>query len=116
MKLVIDRAKWYRGQGSGDSALLLGDGTMCCLGFYAKALGAADRDILGVIDPKGPSVREVFPDWCYYANVPVPSRKRVSDDILALVEINDDPNHEKTREVRIKEIFAKHGIEVEFIG
>ena len=37
--LVIDRTKWYRGQGDKESRLLRQDGSMCCLGFDALACG-----------------------------------------------------------------------------
>lgn len=38
LKLVISREKWCRG-GELDGALLKDNGTMCCLGFAAKADG-----------------------------------------------------------------------------
>lgn len=45
-KLVIDRRTWYRGQSSSASSLLRPDGTMCCMGFWAKQIcGLRDDQI-----------------------------------------------------------------------
>lgn len=39
-KVVVDRQKWLRGEGSADSYLLRSkDSKMCCLGFACVALG-----------------------------------------------------------------------------
>jgi hypothetical protein len=51
MKLVIDRSRWRRGEGTMGSSLLGADGKMCCLGFYCKAVGKADGEIRGVAYP-----------------------------------------------------------------
>ena len=40
MKLIIDRAKWLRGEGADKSYLVRdSDQKMCCLGFYGCSLG-----------------------------------------------------------------------------
>lgn len=46
-KLIIDRSRWYRGQGGEGSGLLLGNGHMCCLGFHALACGYTEEEIDG---------------------------------------------------------------------
>lgn len=51
-KLVIDRARWLRGEGSGESYLLReSDGKMCCLGFYCLARGLTAEEIKGIKTP-----------------------------------------------------------------
>lgn len=50
--VVVDRAKWLRGEGSYDSCLLRPDDRkMCCLGFACKALGLRDDVIESVGEP-----------------------------------------------------------------
>jgi len=48
MKLTIDRSKWWRGNGSRDSALSNKAKKMCCLGFLSLACGYSEEDIRGL--------------------------------------------------------------------
>jgi len=48
--LVIERAKWLRGD-KGGSVLLDADGHMCCLGFDAVARGLKPEQLLDVSAP-----------------------------------------------------------------
>jgi len=116
MKLVIDRQRWLRGEE--DSFLLRSDDNkMCCLGFYSLALGLKEVDILDVACPNEVdflSAGQEYPDWIY-KNVAM--RVDHSDDINKLMRYNDDvyiPS--EVREEKIRETFAKHGVEVEFVG
>jgi hypothetical protein len=108
MKLVINRKQWLRGEGACFSRLLRGpDGKMCCVGCYAIALGAKPADIMGLdmID----ELPSICPDWGYtrYGN----------NDINNLYANNDSVNiSEERREAVIKKIFARHDVEVEFVG
>lgn len=46
-EFTIDRKKWVRGRGSFDTHLRnLTDGRHCCLGFFSKACGFKNEDIL----------------------------------------------------------------------
>lgn len=45
LKVVVDRQKWYRGQGPKESKLLRTDGQMCCVGFACKAARLTDAQI-----------------------------------------------------------------------
>lgn len=55
--VVIDRKKWYRGQGSETSCLLTRNNKMCCIGFLARVLGYTPKVIryraeLELVDPR----------------------------------------------------------------
>jgi hypothetical protein len=108
MKLVIDRSKWLRGEGSSVSSLLRSrDGKMCCLGFFAKALGYPDACLreLGLMS----EFNDMAPDWLLERDCGV----RVENSLTA---VNDAPHFSDfMREAFIKETFAKHGVEVEFV-
>lgn len=45
-KLVIDRSKWFRGNGPGASRLLRPDEQRCCLGFDMSQVGGVGDDLL----------------------------------------------------------------------
>lgn len=112
MKLTIDRPTWLRGEGGDASALLREkDGKMCCLGFYALACGMEKEDIVGRGGPRSVTMT---------TDTPLPEQMQWlmcgpaehSGDATALMVEND--NHAK--EERIAELFAKHGVEVEFVN
>jgi hypothetical protein len=46
MKFTIKRSKWYRGKGTRDSRLLLGNGKQCCFGQICSQLGVPDIQLL----------------------------------------------------------------------
>ena len=113
-KLIIDRKKWYRGRGASGSSLLLSDGTMCCLGFYALSCGKTEDDISGkqlfavgqntncLVSAKGEAA------WL--------GRKR-EGLCVGLASINDDVFiSQQTRESQISEIFENNGVKVKFIN
>lgn len=113
--LVIDRSKWHRGESPKGSALLLEDGSMCCLGFYCKALGKTDAELLNVTAPDRVGVRGWLGEK--YAG-----GERDVDHVL--MSINDSTNlgvdgqehSEALRETNIAAIFhANGGIEVTFV-
>jgi hypothetical protein len=126
MKFTIDRSKWQRGPG--ESRLLNSHGKMCCLGFYGEACGVPTDDLFGLAYPS--EVRRsshLLPTWLTdvtdideeYGPV---ERVEDSDDVAELICLNDadptdeeDVSDEADRERRIAAIFAKHGVEVEFI-
>jgi hypothetical protein len=129
MKLTIQRSKWYRGQDSTESRLLRPDGRMCCLGFYAKALGATDDQIESLHTPAMClSNPNILPnpftwgnggEWLLFLppNAPKTIRNHQnSKTCSALMNLNDDREiNDETREKEVKEIFAKNGVEVEFV-
>jgi len=111
MKLVIDRATWLRGEGSGPSKLLRKrDKKKCCIGFLCSALGVPDESMEGV----GGSQRLFcdLPSWL--TEMPTPTH---DPDLFEAYHTNDDPTmDEETREQNITKIFAMHDIQVEFIN
>lgn len=53
MRVVIDRKRWLRGEGTSNSFLLrASDGKMCCLGHVCKAYGKTDDELLQVCEPE----------------------------------------------------------------
>lgn len=111
---TIDRARWFRGQGSGDSALFIPENNkMCCLGFYLSACGVENLAYMktpGTIYQRIPQEAE----WLIREGGPVTN----SYDCLDLMQANDCPDDGfiDQREEVIKDIFAGHDIEVIFEG
>ena len=121
MKLVIDRAKWLHGESGGSSYLRRPvDGKMCCLGFYAEALGVCQGALDGVKMPRGLSTasKALLPLWLLGSDS--------FEDVSWLSVFNDVYSGDTglpeaifsdlERESKIAEYFAKHGVEVEFTG
>lgn len=125
MKLVIDRSKWLRGEGSTNSQLRrLSDGKMCCLGFHALACGADKKLITGSTQPL--HLCEIrgfkYPSGQTWAGTATPLGSSV--DWLGpymfsrLTEINDAANiDDATREAWLIEGFrVLGGVEIEFVN
>lgn len=101
-KLVIDRTKWLRGTGNG--WLLNNEGRMCCLGFECLRHGVVPQKIDSVNMPN--SIRDSrLPVWL------------MGTDADLAANVNDNMNiDDLERESQIKDIFARHEIEVEFVN
>jgi len=114
MKLVIERAKWYRGMVG--SRLLDGDGQKCCLGFYGLACGLKEKQLLGRGEPC--EVRsDLWPDTCvtYLADAEYVARWFQTSWTTKAIQINDDETSSpKSRERDLIAHFAKVGVDVEF--
>lgn len=125
-KFQVQRSKWLRGEGSEASYLLRdGDRKMCCLGFFAKAQGLSDEDILEertfeevlqhYLADTQTLVTKLAPlvtaknSWgeSLYINSEVANRVMVTND--------DDRIPDQAREVILKGAFLLAGIEVEFV-
>jgi hypothetical protein len=120
--LVIERAKWLRGEGGSVSQLLrASDGKMCCLGFLGAQCGYAPDQLRGHAEPG-----ELFGRWetadyeknnlwpCWLLHV---DEYGATDgaDLPKLIATNDDRLiSDQTREADIASIFAKHGVTVIF--
>lgn len=133
-KLTIDRKRWLRGEGSEVSALLRkNDGKMCCIGFYALQVGYTPTDIEDIQTPPSLSQQgaELKPDMLrlvteqlnYQLKKPYHTRYLANEVCADLMEINDRVDNgldgafpEEEREERIRKLFAKIDVEVEFIN
>jgi hypothetical protein len=117
-KLTIDRSTWLRGEGSTKAYLRRKeDSKQCCLGFYCATLGLPTEKLVDVKSPVGVEALyegALFPiedaKWLFGGNV-----FNVSEDCHRLTVANDTlALAEDKREETVKEIFAKHDVEVEF--
>ena len=116
MKLTIDRQEWLHGEGSSTSCLLrTSDGKRCCVGIYARALGVKDELLRDVAWPR----QNITNHWDA-AEAPwllpwngVGGCNEFERQRLAV--LNDAPKI-ANREADIKEIFARHDVDVTFIN
>lgn len=110
-EFTIDRARWLCAptQGYEDSELYReSDRKMCCLGFYARALGARVKDIKHKDCPS--NAKSVhWTDWVLENGLNSLSTKD-------MIEENDFEVSNKMRERKIRGLFAKHGVKVKFTG
>lgn len=109
-RLVIDRSKWLRGEGSMESRLYRSsDGKMCCIGFLALARGCTLADIA---DRSAVESRRLEVKPRRLSNFPIDqfAPLPVAYDVNDAADINDD-----TREEKLTTIFAEMGYEVEFV-
>ena len=109
MKFTVDRAKWYRGQGSKTSKLLRPDGTRCCIGHVGKQLGIPDEALLGRgAVRQGLYIESCWPEWMKMGE-PL--------DINRAYMVNDSSSMtDSERELQLQEIFIRNGDEIEFVG
>lgn len=110
-KLVIDRSRWLRGEGHGESYLVRScDGKMCCLGFYALACGDDPEVLRNERSPAEVWDKTRIPGWLIDG---AGNNTEIAD---ALMKINDSETMPAVeREGKIWEIFANHGVSVEFV-
>ena len=115
-EFTINRAKW--GRGDSNEGYLLNDvsGKMCCLGFYAKACGLKNKDIIGVTDPAS------YQSYFFEKNSGTWKTKllkssRNTSTCNDLIIINDSMYiTDEAREEKIIKKFARIGIKVKFVG
>ena len=121
-EFTIKRSEWARGNIDGGSAtLLLSKVTnlKCCLGFYGMACGAEEYAILDQFTPT--KLQEFWPAWLferdYASNGYGPGR--YDDKVSAyyeLTNINDELKiDEEVREAKVIDVFARHGVTVNFV-
>lgn len=126
MKFVIDRSKWRCGgdgpfrRGIGPTHMTNRDGFKCCLGQCGSQLGVPDDSMLLMATPCAVAV-----NWADAGErmspvlVELTAGRLPEDSALsaAAMDINDDENisHDE-REAKLRELFASHGHEIEFVG
>jgi hypothetical protein len=128
MKLVIDRAKWLRGEGSSTSRLLRpSDKKMCCLGFYGIACKVSEDSLMSCTTPDGLNGEGASfwlwtkakkgGAWLFSRKNYLPNRNVISQACQKLMKANDNIDlPEANREQEIADLFFQHGVEVEFVG
>jgi hypothetical protein len=120
--LTIIRRKWARGGKHGSSALLNDKGAMCCLGFYAKKLGASNQTLMTeaphcLVESLHDSVKQATwrkrfrglvkkKDGTYLAT-------HLATDLMTENDSVDVPDRE--RESNIAKMFLKLGVRVKFV-
>lgn len=134
LEFTVDRSKWYQGQGSNESKLLIikhpdkkQNGKMCCLGFASLACGIPKSRIKGKNDPfdvvsdydglkrrKAEDKLKFFFSTkggiTYYSNY----YNFTTEDII---DENDSPDTKGLEKERnLKKLFEKIGVKVKFIG
>jgi hypothetical protein len=98
LKVVVDRAKWYRGKTATDSYLLSpANQKMCCLGFASLAAGNTDKEIFGK-RRLFEVVRPFLADHCVSFNP-----EGVSVILGQMMNLNDVPNGTNARFIAAEE-------------
>lgn len=125
-KFRVNRKKWARGGKNGiehGNYLLNNRGTMCCLGFLAKACGYESKTIKGKSMPEQVvySVKsDLFPTGLVKDVKPLDlydMPKRDTRQCGRIASCNDkEAITDEVREARLKKLFATINIEVEFFG
>lgn len=113
-KFVVYRDKWLRGDPF-NSAMLDANGGRCCLGFYCKALGIADEHQIDMLTPRKVARDSglALPEWLVVPDGSISFRNSMIAE--SLMTLNDSSSlTDAEREATIVEIFAEHGVVVEF--
>lgn len=115
-KLVIDRKMWLNGNNSEFGSLRVSEieknrRKMCCLGFYLKDQGVPTSKLTGC---SMPGELETVPEQCKWL---LTKDGFDSKDCCNLTTANDDKNLSlKDRETKVKDLFAKHNVQVKFVN
>ena len=103
--LTIKRSEWARGKRTETNRLLDGAGMRCCLGFWCSAAGVSDDDLLGQMDPEDVATVPLLVEGGYNSNL-----------ASHAIQINDDVDiADRTREAKLRELFATKGVKVRFV-
>lgn len=112
-KFTVKRSKWLRGIGPDDSYLYNTESKkMCCLGFFACAVGHTKKQIADVADPYEVKNTKFPPELV----MKVDDHERINTEICKdLMEINDSTSiSDAERESELKTTFRKAKITVSF--
>lgn len=129
-KFTVKRENWLRGEKNDSRLLRYDDNKMCCLGFYARACGIPKKYILDESTPNESygNLLNMNTRWDSFliskSDVCTDPFLISVDDAYTddsksaneLMKINDDDTiSDKTRENRLKKLFLKNGIKVNFV-
>jgi len=113
-KVTISRAKWLRG--SMEPYMVDNKGCMCCLGFAANQISRiTKRVMIGAGEPCDVYKKRSF---LTIDGLDAWGSARVQNNQFAdqAMDINDNAGlSEKMREYKLKRLFSKNGIELEFV-
>lgn len=104
IRVIVERKRWMRGTGNGK--LLGQNGKMCCIGFLARRLGCAPKDIRDI----GTLVEVESPKTAQFSG----SHQEMLE---AAYNANDDEGvTDITREKELKQVGKKMGVQFVFKG
>jgi len=109
----IVRKNWLRGSGDNSALFRAEDEKMCCLGFYAKACGIAQKHIINMPTPEDvtSNLKDIDGRWDTCLLDLFWNTKLTNE----LMSINDNKKlSDQKREEKITAKFAKAGIKVKF--
>ncbi len=129
-KVIVDRKEWYRGNGFAYSALVVDKdkdaiGKMCCLGFACMQLeGIPKEDINGVVMPWHYALKKQgfnhdtndIPNGTYVLKATFRHSLFHDADELEKIGLENDAMFDDNKEDKLKELFLKAGVELEFIN
>lgn len=103
---TIDRSVWLRGERLSSTLLRSCDGKRCCVGIYLAALGVPDEDLRDL---------DLFED-VHSPLIPAEAAwlAAMPNGEESLYQVNDYDQYAGDREKRVRAIFARHDVLVEF--
>ena len=119
LDVIVDRTKWYRGQGYDESKLLRSEGQMCCVGFACLAAGLTPSQIENWATVQVAHTIKA-PRLAKMVCLLVPSGKPsdvATGDAAQLYTTNDKPGIDNaTRERDIRDYGLKVGLAFSFVN
>ena len=113
-KLTIYRPEWLHGEGAKSCLLRSSDNKSCCIGIWARQLlGFTDKQLANLktmetLSCTGDHIRIRIPEWVFGNYGATVGKFYYYNDTQSISE--------EHREAMLTELFAAHGIEVEFTG
>ena len=135
MKVIVDRSRWLRGEGSMVSALQrITDGKRCCIGFACLTAGAIEDDIIGVANPRTSRKRKFlnlgswnFDEFNSHGYEALFAAFAINDAHAGYIPSHDPENtvvlkygdgpivDDADREARLVRLFADQGLDLVFV-
>lgn len=113
MRFIIDRATWRNAKhGTGTVSLKNEEGYKCCLGFICEQSGITD--ICNRINPESLSQKDTKKVPFLVMGVKIGRHTDLSNEAMTINDSYFCSNEE--REEKLKVLFAKYGIIIEFTG
>ncbi len=117
MKFVLNKAKWLRGDASISQLHRHSDGKMCCVGQLAQQCGAQLESLTGRQTALALHNQGELPEALSWlvddAEPDFADDSRASIEVYGINDLSGLPD--KTRIAQLRQIFARHGIEMEVV-